>query len=45
MHESKGEPFDPKQNGFVFTTAEIAAHLQARAKRDFASKAYQYLNA
>jgi hypothetical protein len=29
MHESKGEPFAPNKNGFVFTEPEIAAHRQA----------------
>jgi hypothetical protein len=34
MHESKAR----KENGFVFTDAEIATHLQTRAKRNLATK-------
>ena len=39
MHESKGEPYNPSDDGFVFTKEEIARAIQSRTRRHLAREA------
>jgi hypothetical protein len=42
MHEQEGEPYDPAEDGFVFSNEEIeeALHLRDRAERAEGAAAY-----
>jgi hypothetical protein len=41
MYESKGEPYDPADDGFVFSQTEIDSAFLARGRRQLASKAFR----
>jgi hypothetical protein len=42
MFESKGEPYDPTEDGFVFTQSQIDSKIQARNRENLAREAYAY---
>jgi hypothetical protein len=43
MHEQEGEPYDPIEDGFVFSTEEIEETLRLRNRADRAESAAAYL--
>jgi hypothetical protein len=45
MHELKEEPYDPTEDGFVFSKPEIDAFRALRNRNDRALLASDYLNA
>jgi hypothetical protein len=42
MYESKGEPFDPSDLGFVFSEPQIDERILARTRDRLAHEAYVY---
>jgi hypothetical protein len=42
MFESKGEPYDPAQDGFVFSQSQINSRIRARNRENLALEAYDY---
>ena len=42
MYESKGEPFDPSADGFVFSEPQIGQGMRARYRESLVAKAYYY---
>jgi len=42
MHQERDIPYDPAQDGFVFSTAEIQAFIQRRDRRDEAYSEAEY---
>jgi hypothetical protein len=45
MYESKGEPYNPSSDGFVFSKPQIAATRASRHRTNLATEAFSYLQA
>ena len=44
MHQKENEPYDPAEDGFVFSKHEIQHFLRLRDRRARAAKAFDYCN-
>jgi hypothetical protein len=42
MFEDKGEPYNPAEDGFVFSEAQIQSAIQARRRENRAAEADEY---
>jgi hypothetical protein len=42
MQEAKGEPYNPKENGFVFSEEQITAAQQLRTRESRHDQAQEY---
>ena len=45
MYEQKGEPYNPSDDGFVFSESQIDAAIQLRNRENLVSEAHEYQSA